>query len=896
MNAAIFEADLQSKLVGMGGVEIRALFDGAAYLAANPDVAASGLDPLLHYHLFGWKEGRDPSLFFETTAYLAANPDVAAAGIDPLEHYLAYGRREGRSATPALLQERGFDAAFYRASNPDVAASGIDPFHHYMTFGNLEGRRPNALFDKAYYLAHNPDVARSGIDALTHYMLFGWREGRDPSAALDTLKYLKSNPDVASAGVNPLVHVLTFGAGEGRVVRPVDEAPSAIVLSSATVDENAAGARIGTLRTADPDGGPFSYTLSDARFEVVDGVLQLRAGQALDHESQPSIRLIVTATDATGLALSTAFDITITDREEAPSFAATRSAAAIVDGTSSAVTGASGLIAFTDPDASDRHNVLVQPVSAASSKLGVFEARVSTPAHDGYGAVEWTYTPDQTLVRALGAGETIQESYQIILSDLGGADSAIHVVTITIKGTNDAPVITGSDVGAVQEDGVLAASGHLAITDDDHGESAFLPGAVTGRYGSLAIDESGAWTYTLLNGSKAVQGLKAGVHDADLLTVTSLDGTQHVITVTVTGADDAAVIAGVDAGTVREDGLLTAAGQLTISDPDEGDSVFLAGSVTGAYGTLSIDSAGHWVYALLNGHAAVQALGAHDHTTDTLTVASRDGTQHGIVVTIDGTNDAPTFGGISTGSVTEDQVLSANGLLTITDVDAGESSFVAGSYNGSYGIVTIDARGAWTYTLTGNALPAVQALNTGETLSDTISVNAIDGTATPIGITINGTREALFSFDNGLVGWTYTGGATVGATGDGAEGTITSSAGKTAAEIEDFLGLSHGSISTAAGTLPSAGHAMKTTLIVEAGQSVVFDWSFTFTDSGPYQDFGMVSVDGTVSLLAKATSASGSYHSISFATAGPHTLGFAAFDTGDNSVNPILRVDHIDLV
>ena len=45
---------------------------------------------------FGFKEGRDPSGDFDTHAYLAANPDVAAAGINPLEHFLRFGALEGR--------------------------------------------------------------------------------------------------------------------------------------------------------------------------------------------------------------------------------------------------------------------------------------------------------------------------------------------------------------------------------------------------------------------------------------------------------------------------------------------------------------------------------------------------------------------------------------------------------------------------------------------------------------------------------------------------------------------------------------------------------------------------------------------------------------------------------
>ena len=40
-------------------------------------------------------------------------------------------------------------------------------------------------------------------------------------------------------------------------------------------------------------------------------------------------------------------------------------------------------------------------------------------------------------------------------------------------------------------------------------------------------------------------------------TVTAIDGTTHDITVTITGTNDAAVIAGVDTGGVTEDGGVT---------------------------------------------------------------------------------------------------------------------------------------------------------------------------------------------------------------------------------------------------------------------------------------------------------------------------------------------------
>jgi GT2 family glycosyltransferase len=50
----------------------------------------------MHYLTHGVTEGRDPNELFDTDWYLAANPDVAAAGMNPLAHYLLAGRAEGR--------------------------------------------------------------------------------------------------------------------------------------------------------------------------------------------------------------------------------------------------------------------------------------------------------------------------------------------------------------------------------------------------------------------------------------------------------------------------------------------------------------------------------------------------------------------------------------------------------------------------------------------------------------------------------------------------------------------------------------------------------------------------------------------------------------------------------
>ena len=77
-------------------------FDAEYYLWHNPDVAAAGVDPLLHYNVVGWREGRDPNAWFDTDGYLSYYTDVAAAGINPLHHYESVGWREGRDPSTAF--------------------------------------------------------------------------------------------------------------------------------------------------------------------------------------------------------------------------------------------------------------------------------------------------------------------------------------------------------------------------------------------------------------------------------------------------------------------------------------------------------------------------------------------------------------------------------------------------------------------------------------------------------------------------------------------------------------------------------------------------------------------------------------------------------------------------
>lgn len=73
------------------------MFDQEYYLAQNPDVAESGVDPIQHYVRSGAAEGRNPSPHFGTSAYTETHPEVAILGINPLLHYVLYGNSDGPS-------------------------------------------------------------------------------------------------------------------------------------------------------------------------------------------------------------------------------------------------------------------------------------------------------------------------------------------------------------------------------------------------------------------------------------------------------------------------------------------------------------------------------------------------------------------------------------------------------------------------------------------------------------------------------------------------------------------------------------------------------------------------------------------------------------------------------
>ena len=109
---------------------------------------------------------------------------------------------------------------------------------------------------------------------------------------------------------------------------------------------------------------------------------------------------------------------------------------------------------------------------------------------------------------------------------------------------------------------------------------------------------AGVWTYTLDNTNSAVQALNVGGTLTDSFTVTSVDGTPQVVTITVNGSNDAAIISGTTTGSVTKirgvvdatPGTQTATGTLADTDLDNPPNTFTAVSLPGRLRHLHDDS------------------------------------------------------------------------------------------------------------------------------------------------------------------------------------------------------------------------------------------------------------------------------------------------------------------
>ena len=85
-------------------VEESGLFDLHYYVSEYPDIAVSGMEPIDHYLIWGWREGRKPNPHCDPNEYMYRYPELERLGIPPLIHMVMTKRPEEYSSvkTPVL--------------------------------------------------------------------------------------------------------------------------------------------------------------------------------------------------------------------------------------------------------------------------------------------------------------------------------------------------------------------------------------------------------------------------------------------------------------------------------------------------------------------------------------------------------------------------------------------------------------------------------------------------------------------------------------------------------------------------------------------------------------------------------------------------------------------------
>ncbi|WP_165672167.1 retention module-containing protein [Metapseudomonas otitidis] len=168
--------------------------------------------------------------------------------------------------------------------------------------------------------------------------------------------------------------------------------------------------------------------------------------------------------DGNGGVTPTTATLTIEGRNDAPVLETTVQSGSVteradgVPGENAGNLSATGDIGFEDADLNDTHSVSTQLVSATNGNgqtvaaLGNLAAALSDSATgDGQGSVHWTYSVPAGSLDYLAAGETLTLVYRVTVTD-GSNASASRDVTITVTGSNDAPVVSGAVTSVTNED------------------------------------------------------------------------------------------------------------------------------------------------------------------------------------------------------------------------------------------------------------------------------------------------------------------------------------------------------------------------------------------------------------------------------------------------------------
>ncbi|MDF1862871.1 MAG: Ig-like domain-containing protein, partial [Verrucomicrobiales bacterium] len=539
----------------------------------------------------------------------------------------------------------------------------------------------------------------------------------------------------------------------------------------------------------DPDGDTLTITTGDGTTTGTYGTLVLATDGSYTYDADQAAANALAAgetatdtftyvvSDGEGGSDSATLTITVTGTNDGPT-AVDDSATTDED---TAVLNIDLLGDDTDPDGDTLSLIEIDGIAAGGNITLASGAIVTV---NGDGTVD--YDPNGQF-NGLDDTEVATDTFTYTITDgNGGTDTA--TVTVTINGNDDATVInpdfgttdesTAIDIDVLDNDSDVDTSDNpLTVASVD--TSGLAGGSVTNNTSNVTFDPGTDF-----------DDLAVGESEVVTFTYTTNTGSTETVTVTVTGTNDGPVAVD-DNGSVDEDATLAVSvltgvisndtdadtsDVLTVSDirtgaeGGSGTTGLVGNPLVGTYGTLTLNSDGSYSYAADQDAADPLAVGVT--ATDTFTYEISDGNggtdTAELVITVTGTNDAPLPNppggtpGVDPGvyddedTIAEDVVAPATGNVLANDVDPdtgdvlevsevnGVAANVANPVVGTYGTVTIDADGGYSYAL-DNTNPVVQALAVGESTTETFTYTADDtngGTATAtLTITITGTND-----------------------------------------------------------------------------------------------------------------------------------------------------------
>lgn len=397
---------------------------------------------------------------------------------------------------------------------------------------------------------------------------------------------------------------------------------------------------LGSDPDSDDDGSTLTYSVPYGPYgstaSITDGVLSLDPGSAFQFVAEGETRTIALAvrvTDSKGASTTGALELLVTGTNDAPHFIDT-DAYGVLSG------GLQGLFLrslVTDPDIGDAANL---------------SYAITTPPTGGSAWIEdgdlydFYFRADEGFAD-LAVGETRDAIIGITVTDSSGASDS-GTITIPVTGVNDAPTLTAGWLAAMEDGGEvtldLKTLGDDPDSDDDGSSLGYTLVSYPGMGATWVSSDGvlhfdpGADFQELAAGE--TRDLSVGIRASD----SHGDTVQGMVTVTVTGENDAPVLSDAVLFAVDDDPSVSLNLAKLGSDPDgDDDGVSLSYAITAGpsegsasirYGVLSFVP-GEDFKDLAEGESREVTVGITATDSHGATASSE------VIITVTGVNTAP---------------------------------------------------------------------------------------------------------------------------------------------------------------------------------------------------------------------------------------------------------------